>query len=274
MEWFFGKYGLAKIQELSCTFKVKTVRLVNSVLGTNYKVYSPWMSNLEHLHDLSTLFEIDDRILLDKNISEKLEQLYLYGKDDKNLSLGNISSQELETLKTAVYLVQGSSNQDVSVLFDEVVKHIVPINISKLKSRSAGIGFSTHLAKGSVFLSVPNKKLELAINIAHELGHQCLYIYQTADPIIAQGLDIPVFSYVRKTYRPAIQAFHATVALAFMVRFLTQVTPDKKEQKYYNQVLNSLRDDFIKSLNTYDGVTFTELGQILYEDLRSYAKSA
>ena len=273
MEWFFGKSGADKISELNAAFKAKALELVNSILDTDYKIYSPWMSNLEHLHDLSTLFEIDDLILLDQNSSEKLEAHYLTNENDKNLSLGDVSVHELETLNAAVDLVQGD-DKDIAELFDEIIKHVVPINTNHLRNKNAGIGFSTHLAKGSVFLSVPNKKLELAINIAHELGHQCLYIYQTADPIIAQGLDAPVFSYVRKTNRPAIQAFHATVALAFMVRFLTQITPEEREQKYHNQVLNSLKDDFVKSLNAYDSVQFTELGQLLYKDLRSYAESA
>lgn len=66
MEWFFGKCGLVKLSELSSVFKAKTVRLVNVVLGRNYKNYSPWMSNLEHLYDLSSLFEIEDRILFDQ----------------------------------------------------------------------------------------------------------------------------------------------------------------------------------------------------------------
>lgn len=50
MEWFFGKSGLTKLKELISAFKAKTVILANSVLGADYKYYSPWMSNLEHLH--------------------------------------------------------------------------------------------------------------------------------------------------------------------------------------------------------------------------------
>lgn len=273
MEWFFGKYGLVKLSELSSVFKAKTVRLVNAVLGRNYKNYSPWMSNLEHLYDLSSLFEIEDRILFDQYSSEKLEQRYLTSDSDKELSLGNMSAQELELLNAALELVQGSS-EDVAELFSEVVKHVVPINTARLGHQRKGVGFSTHLAKGSIFLSVPSEKLQLAINIVHELGHQCLYLYQTADQIIAQGLDTPVFSYVRKTHRPAIQAFHATVALAYMVRFLSQVKPHREDQGYCQQALQMLKDDFIRSLDVYDSVVFTELGQVLYDDLKSYAKSA
>ena len=273
MEWFFGQAGVSKLKELGNAFKTKSVQLVNSVLNTDYKIYSPWMSNLAHLHDLSSLFEIDDCILQDRSCSEKLEQRYLTNDSDKELSLGNMSAQELDLLYKALGTVQ-EGNTDIAVLFSEVVKHIVPINTAKLKDSNNGMGFSTHLAKGSIFLSVPSRKLQLATNIAHELGHQCLYIYQTADQIIAQGLDAPVFSYVRKTYRPAIQSFHATVALAFMVRFLSQVVPDRKEKDYYQQVLQRLRSDFKRSLDEYDSVVFTELGQVLYEDMRVYAKSA
>ena len=273
MEWFFGQAGVNKLKELGNAFKAKTLQLVNSVLNTDYKGYSPWMSNLAHLHDLSSLFEIDDCILQDRSCSEKLEQRYLTNDSDKELSLGNMSAQELELLNKALDTVQ-EGDTDIAKLFSEVVKHVVPINTGKLKYQSNGVGFSTHLAKGSIFLSVPSRKLQLAINIVHELGHQCLYLYQTADSIIDRGLDTPVFSYVRKTHRPAIQSFHAMVALAFMVRFLSQVVPERKEKDYYQQVLQRLRSDFKRSLNEYDSVVFTELGQVLYEDMRAYAKSA
>ena len=272
MDWFFGQAGVSKLKELGNAFKAKTVQLVNSMLNANYKGYSPWMSNLAHLHDLSSLFVVDDCILQDPSYSEKLEQRYLNSDRDKELSLGNMSAQELDLLNASIELVH-SSGDDVSELFSEVVKHVVPINTAKLKAQN-NIGFSTHLAKGSIFLSVPNTTLPLAINIAHELGHQCLYLYQTADPIIAQGLDTPIFSYVRKTHRPAIQAFHASVALAFMVRFLKQIQPSRGEQSYYQDVLQRLRSDFKRSLDEYDSVVFTELGQVLYEDMREYAKSA
>ena len=272
MEWFFGQAGVSKLKELGNTFKAKTVQLVNSLLNANYKGYSPWMSNLAHLHNLSSLFVVDDCILQDPSYSEKLEPCYLTSENDKCLSLGNMSAQELDLLNKALSIVK-ESNTDIAELFSEVVKHVVPINTAKMKARN-NIGFSTHLAKGSIFLSVPSTTLPLVINIVHELGHQCLYLYQTADPIIAQGLDTPIFSYVRKTHRPAIQSFHATVALAFMVRFLKQIQPSRGEKSYCQHVLQRLRSDFKRSLDEYDSVVFTELGQVLYEDMREYAKSA
>lgn len=276
MEWFFGRSGFLKLRELNDAFKAKTLDHVNSVLKTKYANYSPWMSNLENLSSLQAFFEVDKLILIDHKEIETLEQLYLLDENEKTLALGNVSNQELQTFENAISLVQNANN-DISELFNDVIKHIVPLNTNGSNFQSIGIGFSEHLAKGCIFLSVPKmkvaKELQLATNIAHELGHQCLYIYQTADPIIKSGIHDPVFSYVRKANRPAIQAFHATVALAFMVRFLTQLTPSAEDGEYYEQCLKALKNDFVESLNAYMNVTFSELGRFLYEDLRTYAET-
>jgi hypothetical protein len=49
------------------------------------------------------------------------------------------------------------------------------------------------------------------------MAHQILMVFETADLLLLTSPDAPVFSGVRNTLRPAIQALHAAAALSFMV---------------------------------------------------------
>lgn len=275
--WFFENSGFAKVKELNDSYKSKAISFANAQLSKNYTDYSPWMSNIENLETLEVLFNERDFILTNPISTDVLENLYLGEGIESKLTFGNIVDAEKDTLKKSITLVRESSS-DISRLFSEVVQHIIPINTDAGKFQIIGNGFSSHLAKGSIFLSTPkmedNDELQLAINIAHEVGHQCLYIYQTADPIIAEGLHKPIYSFVRKTERPAIQSFHATVALAFMVRFLSELKESEIiRTKYFAEAREKLSFDLIQSLDSFSEVRFTDIGQLLFEELRSYAKA-
>ena len=276
-EWFFDNSGFAKIKELNDAFKAKAISYANSELSSKYTNYSPWMSNTDNLKHMEPIFKLDGLVLNDRDEVGILEKFYLEGELERKLKFGNISLQEMKLLESAIEIIDNSSN-DIKRLFSEVVKHIVPMNTDSGDFQKIGNGFSSHLAKGCLFLSTPkmrsDNELQLAINIAHEVGHQCLYIYQTADKIIKEGINKPIFSQVRKTDRPAIQSFHATVALAFMVRFLGQLKDERlTATDYYKKMLTTLESDFKNSFSTYDEITFSEVGHLLFEDLKNYANS-
>ena len=272
--WFFGNSGLDKIKGINNSFKSKTVKYINSKCNGDSTIYSPWMSNIENAHFLNDNIRPDEFIVKSNNSLLAISKFYSSPEDLENkISFSHLSEDQYFLLDKSIQIVQ-EQNNDISVLFKELIKNIVPLKVEQGDFQDLGIGFSTHFAKGAIFLSIPylenESPLQLAINIAHEVGHQSLYIYQTADPIIEDGMSTEVYSYVRKTERPAIQSFHATVALAFMVRFLMQVNP--VESLYFRKALDGLKRDFVKSLDSYDAIQFTELGSLLLEDLRRYAK--
>jgi hypothetical protein len=275
MEWFFGNSGFENIDELKLSFNQKTISIVNEKLESNYQKYSPWMSNLDQLSDLGPLFLNHDLIISTDDKITTIERHYLTGEDKKDLKLG-VDSEKIEIFNSALSKINSSGN-DISKLFGTVVDHIVPINTEGQNFQEIGIGFSTHLAKGSIFLSIPTLEeeiapLQMAINAIHELGHQCLYLYQSADKIIDKGLNDAVYSYVRKTKRPAIQSFHASVALAFMMRFLTQYKAvNKKESDYQDKMIKALGKDFKDSLRSFDSIKFTEVGGLIFKELRSFS---
>lgn len=273
--WFFGKSGFEKIKELNDSLRRKTLDCVNAKLEKNFVHYSPWMSHSDQTEKLASLYPKKNLILSGGSDLKLLEEEYLQTDLEKKLTFGSLPDDEGLLLRLAISDFQFGET-DLTPLFNEIAFHIVPMNTENGEFQKIGNGFSTHLARGAIFISVPNlgdnSLLQLKINLAHELGHQCLFIYQSADSIITENdLHKPVFSYVRKTERPAIQAFHATVALAFMVRFLEQQRHDNSDHR--KNSFDELRENFIQSLRSYGNVDFTDIGQILLEDLKSYASS-
>lgn len=274
--WFFENSGFIKIKELNDVYKEKSLLFANTQLSKDYDQYSPWMSNVEHLKSLECQFSRKELILNSREANHRLEEAYLNEEIENKLSLGNVSSKKLEIIEIAASMICRSSG-DIAKLFSNVILHIIPINTDAGKFQIIGNGFSSHLAKGAIFLSVPKMKndneLQLAINMVHELGHQCLYIYQTADPIIADELDKPIYSFVRKAMRPAIQSFHASVALAFMTKFLDEIkNQDVASSSYFTKTKEKLQSEFIRSLSSFSEVKFTKIGQLLFDELRSYAQ--
>lgn len=98
-------------------------------------------------------------------------------------------------------------------LFPALVDLVVPLD------RQRNSGFSSHFARGAVFRAFPSTQspTSVALDLAHELGHQAMMLLQSVDPLISSDHDAPVFSEIRGRDRPAIQSLHAGVALAYML---------------------------------------------------------
>ena len=154
------------------------------------------------------------------------------------------------------------------LLFDVTVDYVVPLGGGRNR------GYSTHLARGAIFRSLPkdNDRYDVAIDIVHEVGHQVLMAWQSIDTIIASDPTAPVFSEIRRVDRPAIQTFHATVALAFMRYFEKTLSDDiglqaaarRRGATYSGTLSNSLA----LSISSIRKVCqLTELGQKLLDEM-------
>jgi HEXXH motif-containing protein len=139
-----------------------------------------------------------------------------------------------------------------------------------------GRGFSSHLFRGAIFLDPPasdEHRIEAyAINFAHELGHQALFVYQCADPIIDGALDAPVYSVIRRVPRPAILSFHAVVAAAYMAEFVGDWLDAGAES---TARLHYLRRRLAENVELVENgaaalsvVQFTELGEQILDEMR------
>jgi HEXXH motif-containing protein len=164
---------------------------------------------------------------------------------------------------------------------------IVPLgtNLPGDPRSDVGRGFSSHLFRGAIFMDPPatvDHRFEAyAINLAHELGHQAFFVYQSADPIIDGPLDAPVYSVIRMTDRPAIQSYHAVVASAYMAEFigdwLAKDGSGKPNSEYLSRRLLENITHVEGGIRALSALRYTDIGrQILDEmqDLAAYLRGA
>lgn len=158
-----------------------------------------------------------------------------------------------------------------------LVKEIIPQKgrDSSVKMRKNGAGLSSRKYRKGIFLSLPEtsdiSQFELALNLAHETGHQALMTYQEFDKIIKDSHDKLIYSVVRETKRPAILSFHAMVAVMFMLDFI--VTFEKRlgnmvEENYLKTRKRDLQNQLAVALKDLRSLDLTNVGeQILREAL-------
>lgn len=127
-----------------------------------------------------------------------------------------VVGNDLATLFREGKRILVNSSPIISRLYLEFVDFVVPLAYGRNR------GYSTHLARGIIFRSFPPQAnaYDVAIDLAHELGHQVLMAWQSVDKILTTDHKQPVFSEIRQVDRPAIQSFHAAVALAYMLFFV------------------------------------------------------
>jgi HEXXH motif-containing protein len=199
------------------------------------------------------------------------------GKVEINAEKVNHFNKKLESAIQHI-----SKIKSFNELFSSSLRSVVPLGEIPESPclRKNGSGFSAHWLKGAVFLSLPQEHpfphLELAINLVHEMGHQALMFYQDADPIIEKtDFDRPVYSMIRKTFRPAIMSLHALVAIYFMYYFVhellkTDTTLNKIERDYFERKKSQLTSDFSGGCFALKGIQFTPVGSDLLLEMINY----
>lgn len=291
--WCVGSGGAERLGHLSRRLFEKTVQ-ARRARGDEVRSYLPWFSCDDFADQIriSTVMTSSDRILKEPSILRKMRRVYWGSKaqplggvsiPSKSMSIDvRATDRDLSTLERAIELVR-STDESWSARFSSLVQAIIPLKGLGKNVREGGVGFSTQFAKGAIFLSIPKqanfRAVELSINLAHEMGHQALMVYQSADRIVSGDLAQPVYSGVRKTNRPAIQSFHALVALIYMVeytinRLKNNFGLDTAETEYLRQRHESLLTDLEISITSFKDVGLTMLGANLYQEAKSVAASA
>jgi HEXXH motif-containing protein len=153
-------------------------------------------------------------------------------------------------------------------IWQALVVHVVPLVVTS-PALTPRYGFSSHHLKGYVFLSFPageavKDTIEDSLSLAHELGHQVLMAYQTADPVLASDQDAPVYSAIRRGFRPAILALHGAMALGYMT-YTAECLGSAAARGY--------RDGLRRTLlgMRAAGCIYTELGSLLVSELEELA---
>lgn len=283
-QWITGNTGTKRLTLLNDKFKSVCLDRINKETSTEYPVYTPFMSLGEGREKLPKPL-LEQKSLLVKD-NEYLKYLCDFYTPPANNFLGERNTVEFgfeqskeDTFERALDLFS-SSNSFVVAVFENIVKNIIPMKTIDSEVRKEGVGNSNRESIGALYLSAPSaepRHIQLAINIAHEVGHQALMLYQTSDSIIHPAeLTRNVYSAVRKTDRPAIQSFHALVALVYMRDFIASL--DLSE-------LSEFEKDFIETqhirfigwlkANIWDfkKITFTDVGNMIYDELFDYIES-
>jgi hypothetical protein len=280
MMWIFSESETSHLLELNRAIREKTLAMANHKLGANLIRYSPFMCNLESLGHLQSKFQIDDFLITDRNVLSGLSKYYcLERKEAENVYPGPLEKERYKYFGEALNYV--NSVPTLATMFEGLIDHIVPLNPKEGSVQALGAGSSTLLARGAIFSSVPYMKelsrIQLAVNLSHELGHQTLMIYQTANRVIKDDFSSPIYSYIKNTDRPIIMSFHASFALAFMTEFLLKVDQNlltDAEKQFVSEELERIRSDFKDSLSEFKADHFTDFGSMLFNELVEYARAA
>lgn len=283
-QWLTGNTGISKLQQLSTQFKKVCLTRINSELNSSFKHYTPFMS-LDSKRSMLPNELLNKQELLVKNttVLKLISNFYtppankiVEGKN--TVEFGLVHSSE-EIFESAINLLR-KSDSFVTNIFDSIVKNIIPMKTIEDEVRKEGVGNSNHESIGAIYLSKPSvepKRVQLAINIAHEVGHQALMLYQTSDSIIQMDdLNKSIISPVRKTQRPAIQAFHALVALMYMKDFTNSVNTkelSKNEKEFILEQNNHFGTTLKNNIYNFRDINFTQVGKLIYNEIIEYVEN-
>jgi len=279
------------INELTSSLRSKTIECWNAKMPLTVKTYSPWIccfpiwktvgKNLESvfsqvyqssklltskafLVSLETFFEEQGLILANDLTENSRFDFKLFTDISKD------GKKEIIFFNKSLDLVFTSSSH-LKSLWINTIDLVIPLNIN------GRVGMSTDLARGAIFTSFSNRKtlFDFAIDLVHELGHQVLMIFNSADKLFTEGANKLVYSGIRLKERPAIQSYHSSIALGFMLYFansyLSQINGKLENEFHYAQEKIELFEKQLK-LNIdalKENCSFTILGNRLLSDLEN-----
>ena len=140
---------------------------------------------------------------------------------------------------------------------------------------------STHFLKGAIIFRASNSNsiidcINLAVDIVHEIGHQVLMHYLTADRIILSSYNQLIFSGAKNADRPAIKSLHSAIALTYMIYFLNNLNNIRniiyfEDFKIFEIKRDKFKMQLEKNLNSLlKNCKFTNLGEIIITEIYSY----
>jgi hypothetical protein len=148
-------------------------------------------------------------------------------------------------------------------LVENLVQLYVPME-NPQQQHDFDYGMSVMWMKGVIFYEKKqfpslNRRVE---NLAHEIAHQIINNYQLNDFLIEGDLNRKVFSGIRKVERPAVMAYHGAAALCHMLLVARACNDEKRS--------NELHDSLVKTLESLRPLSFTPIGQKIFEEMHEF----
>ncbi len=233
-------------------------------------------------------------------VSEKeaLVQIERYFRDAMGVPFGHMPDfnsrlllEIADSFPAATYLTTSAlqilreSSPWIADLLNRIVPWIIPLEHLRYgRPFRRGVSMMDHL--GIIFTSYQERigqpkglsAIILAIDLAHEVGHQGLMLFQLADTIMENDLQRAVYSSVRRADRPAILSLHASVASAYMIETCLNI----QKQAPNNSITSEFLENSISQLLFHQDkglveirrkVKFTQVGDLIMADLENQLMS-
>ncbi|BBH52278.1 HEXXH motif-containing putative peptide modification protein [Fluviispira sanaruensis] len=287
-------FTIENIKDACCILaKVKNQIIKKASIKYNYQFldYSPYLGCIDESFESKELFiDVNNEIILQKqkiitdlSILKKLDQLLSSSEQGSFAKLIQENIEAKETINYPFYSIIEFENiiknsffiiENISPLFHKFLNTLI-INITPLVINNKFTYFSSSSNKtiGNIFVyplykKSPSIEIDTILMLAHEAGHQLLYLYQSFDNIIASKCTSLIYSSVRKTERPPLLAFHARIASYFMIHSLNLILEksifNKKIKDYAEDKKSTLQKNLKLSLHDFSNkCQLTDLGQKL-----------
>lgn len=274
----------------------KDLDYVNSKLKSKFNVFNPWMSQKDELFKFSILSENYSynqfRLINDESGLLSRRELFSCGNSFNIKSIQPESTSEtavmpynhsdrvkfVSMLEQSVKIIT-SRTDSLTSRFLFLINEIIP-EVSENPSislRENGSGLSTLYYRKGILLGMPTNKevalFELSLNLAHEIGHQALMIYQLSDELIRDDHGTGIYSVIRLTKRPAILSLHAMMAVVYMLEFSFLRKEESLEivcGSYFKSRVYELINLLRKALIELKSLNFTEFGEQIYFECASF----
>lgn len=301
-QFIFSKMALENALKIKSRYSQLVLENLEKLTGTPWPAFSPWMglpviidkfrySEAPKEKDIVRELFLSEQLFLNNNnllswVNDNLSETggilgFTAGEYDVpaiiDVNCAKTKPWFEERLARALGLLK-ASDPVIAAFVDQFLVQVVPFVATKMDVSSRCL-FSSHRLKGAVFIQYCDKKainpLLDAIDIFHEIGHQVLIYYFTADKITSSPPDTLVYSGARRTLRPAVRSIHSAMALTYMIiaglalRALATSTDDLDLLK--SSVLSYQDALRLNIESARERLVFTQLGKILIDEMAFYA---
>ena len=276
-KFFAGSDAVDSILKIARSTNVKLIDKAKRINSASYADYEPWMSIPEFMKpsqlilklpskkgrflNSSSLIEIDQLL---KSLGQGHENIP--SKESYNLRVCLVNKDELDHFNSRL---KDAEDELILILpfFESLIHELIQFYIpmeNPSDEHAFDYGMSVMWLKGAVFFEktqFPDLQRRVE-NLAHELAHQIIIHYQLNNFLIEGDLNTKVYSGIRKKNRPAVLSFHGAAALSYMLL----VAKAYSNQERMNELKTALRN----TLDSLKGVSFTPVGNKLFEEMHEF----
>lgn len=290
-----GEGSEATIQIVTARADQFHVKRFESMTGVTPAIFMPWhclphlfLSNHKGTDKLKTCHDLK---YLKTNAGLTAVRSFLssngLGNDFDQINQDHVTSIEIDTFgyntDSPFFPYFNYLDETISSLpdwlrekYDRLVAIVIPRKYKPgITAKADGSGLSSIHFRKVAFLSLPtttDSKNQFLLNYAHEAGHQALHNLQHFDQIIYNGLETMVHSRIRGHKRPAIQSFHALIAIGYMLELATHIQPsDSLSANFWCTIKTKLKQLLALGISDFDHIKFTPVGSNLLKQLKSVA---